>query len=745
MKLEGLFKREDLRGLLRAVSQERDRISVPIRQHAQYLDSGWTVLKLGKHKAQLERERSLDKQLELLVWKILFDMGFPFISGEEGVILRQDEEIHNQVDVVAHDDESVVVVECKASASNRRLDVPSEIAKLIQKRNGIREGLNKSTDRDCKLKVGAILALRNVSITEHDLKLATGEKILVLDYEAIEYFARLARLIGSASRFQLLGELFQGQEIEGLRLKLPAVEAKMGEHTVYTFAITPEDLLKITYVAHRARNNIGSYQRMVQPRRLTRIREYIDDGGVFPTNIVVNFGRAPGKPSLLRFEPGARPQEAGDGSRLGHLTLPAKYQTAWIIDGQHRVLSYSGHKWASSSTLTVTAFDGVDASTQAELFVRINSEQKKVAASHLEALFATLNWHSSDPKLQVRAVISQAIQDLRGSSGSIFADRILLPDEERTEKRCITLKSFADALKRPGLFIKSESNGIVRQFGILWYGEPENTLTRVKTVLEGFFFAIASEASQQWELGDGDGGLVATNRGVIAAVRILAELLDYIRRSDPNASDLDSDSLGKQVEPFGVHVGEFFASLSSAEIAALRQHYGAGAPAELAFQIADYLNSRDEQFTYGDLDKWRHERETTHAGETKRVVDEVERRVKDHVVAALKATYGDGWWKQLPKKVRVEAVKRREEEGEDHPPETYLMIIDYREIATANWTLFEPTLGIPKNGNKEARTKWVVRWNEIRNRSFHGSGARLKPEDFREISEIDSELKANGV
>lgn len=105
----------------------------------------------------------------------------------------------------------------------------------------------------------------------------------------------------------------------------------MGKYTCYTFTITPEYLLKIAYVAHRARGHatdINTYQRMIKKSRLRKIRDYISDRGMFPTNIVINIE---GK-RHVRFEP--RKQKGGpEGAEYGTLHLTPSYGSAWIIDG----------------------------------------------------------------------------------------------------------------------------------------------------------------------------------------------------------------------------------------------------------------------------------------------------------------------------------------------------------------------------------------------------------------------------
>ena len=66
----------------------------------------------------------------------------------------------------------------------------------------------------------------------------------------------------------------------------------MGGTTFYNFLISPFDLLKIGYISHKTSSSINdfeTYQRMIKPSRLRNIAKYVDEGGKFPTNIVINF------------------------------------------------------------------------------------------------------------------------------------------------------------------------------------------------------------------------------------------------------------------------------------------------------------------------------------------------------------------------------------------------------------------------------------------------------------------------
>ncbi|MGH9427763.1 MAG: DGQHR domain-containing protein, partial [Terriglobia bacterium] len=308
--------------------------------------------------------------------------------------------------------------------------------------------------------------LSHVTLGDTDLERANQQGVAVFDDVDLAYYEALVLQVGLAARFQFLADLLPGKRIEGLELTVPAVRTKMGGYHCFTFSVSPEYLLKIAYVSHRSKgkaSDVDTYQRMIKKNRLRRIREYITNDGIFPTNIVVNL-----KTGCFYFQRAKQEDDSGTEARFGWLKLKPSYKSAWIIDGQHRLFAYAGHPRAEKSLVAVLAFSGLPPSDQARLFIDINAEQKKVKQSLLQELYAELNWGAEDPEVRVRAILSKAIQALDMGQDSPFRGRILKADERRTDRRCITLTALFSALEKPGFFISQLRKGEVIEFGPLW-------------------------------------------------------------------------------------------------------------------------------------------------------------------------------------------------------------------------------------------------------------------------------------
>ena len=216
--------------------------------------------------------------------------------------------------------------------------------------------------------------------------------------------------------------------IPGLEITIPAVRMKMGGSTAYAFAIPPDYLLKIAFVSHRARgkaSDVHTYQRLLKKSRLLSIREYISDGGIFPTNIVVNISHS----RHLEFHRGRQEDSSEQDSRLGWLTIRAGYRIAWIVDGQHRLFAYANHQLARKSVVSVIAFVGLEPSEQARLFVDINAKQKRCKPRLLQELYAELHSDSKIPSNACELILSEGLsrhsvrtEDRHFGAGSALAD-----------------------------------------------------------------------------------------------------------------------------------------------------------------------------------------------------------------------------------------------------------------------------------------------------------------------------------
>lgn len=748
---------ETLRGLARRRSQPYDFKTVRNPLVAETESAGWSVAKKNKASTRMWRQKSPDKWLEDRVWTLMYRMGFAAMSEEGGAYQLIDgedpERPDNQIDVVAIDDDVALAIECKSSAKAKKFgDFSANLAKHV----GLREGFTKAvrTQFPTLHKRPSVFAFwtSGVSISDNDRARAREAGVPLLTALELEYYEQLVDQIGTAARFQFLADMLEGRSIPGLEIRVPAIKTRMGAFTAYTFSVSPDYLLKIAFVSHRARgmaSDINAYQRMLKRSRLRDIREYISEGGIFPTNIVVNVAEA----KWLRFERGKQEGDGkAQGATFGWLTLRPAYRVAWIIDGQHRLFAYAGQPAAAKSVVSVMAFVGLPPSEQARLFVDINAEQRKVKQSLLQELYAELHWDAADPEVRIQAILSKVVQALDGDPSSPFYQRVLKADDKRSELRCISLTSIFGALEKGGFFIARTKGGQVTEYGPLWDGDNLGTLKRTAAVLSSYFDAIRAEALALWELGSGEGGGLAMNDGVTVCIGVLRSIFSHIEEKQKiKLADLTNEEIVELVVPWGHQVGKYFGGLSGDQIRQFRALRGIQGQTSGMRRVQLALRSDDATFDPAGLSEFVDREKAQTTTRAFEVVRRIEAILQATVIGELKREIGareeEWWFIGVPKGVRKKVDERRNEEGGKNTREQNFDLIDYREIVHANWPLFEPILARGK-GSKDARTKWLVEVNELRKPIMHASKGVHMPiseGQLRQLEEIDEWLSGRPV
>jgi DNA sulfur modification protein DndB len=733
--LDNIDPADELRGLAGRKAKPDDFKSVRHALVDEEIRKGWMVRKRSKTTTRLGKAKTHDKHFEDRVWSLLYRMGFQYLSAQGGAFLlvnpNEPKGPDNQIDVVAIDDEVAFAMECKSSESPRRF---ADFSKDLAKHVGLRERFTRAVREQFPSpnKRPSIFAIwcRNIGPSENDEKRAIAENVSLLDEKDLEYYEQLIGQVGTAARFQFLADLLGGRVVPGLELTVPAIRSKVGGGVAYSFSVSPEYLLKIAFVSHRAKgkaSDIDAYQRLLKRSRLKSIRQYITDGGFFPTNIVVNIADT----RWLTFDRGQ--QQAEKSSQLfGWLHIRPAYRVAWIIDGQHRLFAYANHPLAKRSLIAVMAFVGLEPSEQARLFVDINAEQRKVKQSLLQELYAELHWDAAEADVRVQAILSKVIQVLDADKSSPFHGRILKADETRTEARCISLTSVFHAMERGGFFIARMKKGEVVEFGPLWAVKNEATLKRTAAILIGYFDFIRSEAANLWTLGSGEGGGLSMNDGVTVCINVLRSIFYHLQNVKRIAlATLGDNELVELIEPWARMVGKLFASFSPEQMAQFRALRGVQGQTAGTRRVEEAVRRVEPNFDPPGLKEFLEREKAQTTNRAYEEITKIEKILQTTVLSELRNEFGpneeDWWFSGVPKDVRKKVDDRiNEEAGKSGGREQNFDLIDYRNIMHANWPLFEGTLARGK-GSKDSRTKWLVEVNELRKRVMHASKGQSLP------------------
>jgi DNA sulfur modification protein DndB len=746
--LANIVNLEELSGLARARARDYETKTVNPALVDQLVSDGWSVGKANKKSVRLRRAKSHGAYLEDRIWSLFYRMQFPLLSGKGGAELvlepKNPESPTTQIDVAALDDEIAIAIECKSSENlAKRPQFQHDLAKhaLIRERFTICARTQFAATH--KRQVVLAMFMSNILLSENDRARAKDANIIVFDERDLEYYENLVSHIGPAARYQFLADTLPGKTVPGLELRLPAIRTKMGGFNCYSFSITPDYLLKISYVSHRSkgkRSDVSTYQRMLNKGRLNKIRKYITDDGIFPTNIVVNIDK-----NRLQFE---RIHQEGDPESgvAGWLVIRPAYKSAWIIDGQHRLFAYSGHERAAKSRLSVLAFDGLAPSEQARLFIDINAKQKSVKQSLLQELYAELHWDADDDAIRVRAIISKAIQDLDADPESPLYQRVQTADVGKDSIRCISLTSLYGAIEKAGFHIAKEKKGHILEYGPLWRGENDATLERTVYVLSHWLGTIRIATSDWWDKGAGDGGGLAMNDGVITCINVLRSVFQHLENK--KLIHLDNEDLFEVLNRYAAAVGTYLGAFSEQERKVFRDLRGIQGQTRRTRNCQQAIRQAIPEFNPPGLDQFIQQEKAQTNIKGKEIIDRIERTLQKVVLEELRRECGDdesGWWMTgVPKTVRLKVSERFEEDqGKRGGKEYYFNLIDYAKIALQNWALFEPILAYGKTGKKEDRVHWLNVVNEKRNVVTHATAAvTLTVTDLSELEEYERWLDA---
>jgi len=167
------------------------------------------------------------------------------------------------------------------------------------------------------------------------------------------------------------------------------------------FKIDPESLLRRAYVLRNEGWKSDSFQRMIIPEKLKRIRDYIisQKDSSFANNIIVSLDPNIKPDTLVEIE--------------GGILLPNRFSSLCIIDGQHRLLAFTQNFYSEQDPnekkkddiikdmaekeeviVTLLVFDGPPLEIlrkQTQLFRDINANQTKVKSDFIYNLEEIIN------------------------------------------------------------------------------------------------------------------------------------------------------------------------------------------------------------------------------------------------------------------------------------------------------------------------------------------------------------------
>jgi len=746
--IEGLIDHEQItRSRISSKAAKFEFTTIPKDKFESYRQEGWEIVQTNKRTFRLKKLKRHDVAFEDSVWAMLARMGFTKLNSDRNFRLKysKSEEIPGkQIDVFASDGETALVIECKSSEERRKISFQKDIAEI----GNIKEGVIKTLRKEfgAKLKIAWIFATYNCIVSPNDKARIEDNKLTHFNQDDLAYFNNLVGHLGVVAKYQLLGLLFKGLEIPELKNKIPAVRGKMGGYTYYSFSVEPETLLKIGFVLHRtdtSKEAFDSYQRMVKRPRVLSINKYINSGGYFPNNIIINIHSK----KRLQYDL-ATSTDHDSISEIGVLHLPKKYHSAFIIDGQHRLYGYGNTEWKNKNTIPVVAFENLPAKDQTEIFVDINHEQKSVPKNLLRTLMAEFNWGAEQPDVAIDALKTKLIHRLSNTDSSPLYKRIVTSEEKKSEIRCLNL----DYLTRYGLN-KTSMFGVVHKkilvrLGYLWAGDYEKTLDKSYEVLQFCFEYIASKTEEQWKVGSGEGGFIAMNIGIATSIRIIDEVITFlIRIDDFEPEKCSSQDIATKTIIYLKPVVEFINSRTPEELKKLRGHLGGGGVDKVIREFQYSIHKTNDSFNPEGLEKWIRDNSGMFNNPSKLLGDEIQLAIRNFVFSKLKEHLGEkNWWTQgIHKKIQTYCATAQIEEGHTEPIDHYLLTLHYQQIVKDNKEILLEYFTPPtsKSAGIDKRLSWFAQFNKIRKKFSHPERDKVTEEEFEFLNELKTWLFGN--
>jgi DNA sulfur modification protein DndB len=727
--LSNLISNEDIPKLLRTKKLEFYKESFnngSIALHEK-LNEGWEIDSVLKSKTKISKPKIDEILFKDKVWSLFAQLGFKILNKESFNLPydKKDESLSHKIDVFAKDDETILIIECRSSIKNIPCDFGKELEDIKYKKAGIINTI-LALYPYTKPKFKYILTTRNIGISIEDETILSKIDAIHFPEEVIDYYYSLHSQLGVAARYQLLGSLFAGQEIPDLENRIPAIEGKMGGHVYYSFSLEPEKLLKIGYVLHRNKANenmMPTYQRLIKKTRLKEIHKFIEEeGGYFPNSVIINIVSDKNKDLVFERSSNQVPDAI---SRIGILHLPKKYRAAYIIDGQHRLYGYSNSRYKDTNTIPVVALVNLQRSEQVRLFMQINENQKPVSKDLRNTLDADLLWDSESLIDQIRALKSRIAIRLGEDRNSPLYNRISIGED----KKSISTQQIGISLTKSDFLGKVKAKEVEKS-GTFYTGNLNRAYHNISDFLMKCFGYLKDELEELWNQ---DGNIIVINKGFYGITMILNDCVNHLINHDMIDINTSVKEIFAEIKVYLDTIVHFYKEIDDVKISELKSAYGMPGDAKYWRTLQIALRQDFPEIHFEGLNEYLKKEEKENNETAFKYIREIENTyLKGVVKQKLEEEFGKNWFKKgVPEKTYSDAIalaakKNREidDEEDEKDPWDQLHLIDYREIIIKNWVkLFEPIFTKPgeqkMSGGKEAKTKWMVELNRIRNENYH--------------------------
>lgn len=743
-KWDDLISDEDLKKVASIKKKDKIRKTIKKGEIQDYLDNEWNIVKNNKSgSAVMETKKKIGDAFEDEVWSIFYKMGFKTMNGShdfEVSYSKNNPNLTKQLDVVAIDDEVVVIVECKEAEKMTQGNWKKELESIHgYKDDVIKELRTKYPNK----KYIYIFATKNFIIGPQDRDRMKEFNIENFEYDTVQYYDQLANHLGSSARYQFLASIFSNQKIKGMDNRVPAIQGKMGGLTYYSFSIEPEKLLKIAYVLHRNnanRDNMPTYQRIIKKDRLNAVRNYINAGGYFPNSLIISIDT---KGRGVQFDQSSL-QVEDSISKIGVLHLPQTYQAAYVIDGQHRLYGYSDTQYASTNTVPVVAFVDLDKQSQVKMFMDINENQKSVSKGLRNTLNIDMLWDSKKCIERNKALMLDIGQKLCEDKKSALYDRIITGENPTTKLRCITLEYVRDALSKSSFFNEYKKNDELIKAGTFAKNTNEETEKIFLPFINDYFNTIKNNCEDEWD--KGSDGYLAINTTVYALIKILDDIVNIWLKKLNKSIVTDNKQMFNSIKNMVDDLCITLSSLNDDEIKTIKSTRGEGAKNTAWRTIQVAFHNNNPEFTNDDIENYIKEKCNNYRDDILVPFDDLKKGIFDLIKNELEE-YGDWYNDLISNEIQKNLhMKRSDLSFDRHSPVEDISIwevISFKELIDIiqygrNWSLYiQKLFSDEENGVKTHKEELINDLKDLQSIDFKiNSNAKILNKDLILINNL---------
>ena len=759
--------------IYRSKKNDFNLLSVEHNEVEELKKDGWEVDKILKTKTKIKKIKTHQKKFEDDIWCQFYELGFTTLNIDDKLELpfSKDPKDKKQIDVFAFNGEVAIIIECKSAASSKKAPSYKDEFDLLKLRlDGFKKSLHQLFSNSIRTKF--VFATRNLKIDRDgvDMQRFFETKSYHHNDGSYKYVNSIIKNYKKAAHYQFMGLLFKGDLINLEKIKIPAIQGKMGNMKYYMFSIEPGILLKMAFVLHRTKANeedAPTYQRLLVPSRLKGIESFIEGpdgngGGFFPNSIIVNFS---GK-NKIKFEGGSG--KSNSISKHGILELPNAYSIAYIIDGQHRLYGYANTKFKDTNTIPVVAFEDLDSIVQLEMFMNINENQKAVSPSLRLTLEEDLYWASDRADSRIKALRSSIIKNLSSSESSPLYNKISIGEDSAI----LSFKPFANALTSCGLLPTAKGNKYLdKHLDSCIYDTNNNNhnqeMNKSKKSISKLIELCYDYVEENYKaIFKKERYFIVSNRGTYAFINIIGSLNSYLTELKILTKSTKPKERLDAMDKYFAALFNGLNNISKEKEESLLELRGAGADIKWLRYFQELIHEKFSGYNPKELIEWRERNDEQIQEEGRKYGVEIERFMKKHVINNLKIIFKENWdleigsiqracqdraGQEMEKELKEFGVRRKIEWtemftisdykniiekywGRDYYGENSKDIIEEPEFKTFE-NIFSLDIGLGGFNSKKEKTKWISKFNSLRNTWAHEASKNtgLSKEDVHQL------------